>query len=292
MTPSKICFVTGGNSGIGKATCVQLAQLGYIVLVGSRNQSKGTKATDNIKQLSGSNQVYPIQIDLSSKKSILNASQKIAQEYPKLDVLIHNAADFDISQTEAKQSVDGIETIWASNHIGPVLLTEQLMELLKLSPQARIITIASKGLMLYPNLKINLTDPEFKTRKFSVPKAYYQSKLAQVMYTYWLAKQLDQHITVNCIRVSNVKIDLERYPNLSNWYRFLYRIKSRFAISPEQMAQTYVYLAHSELLNHVTGKYFDENRNLVSSSAYSQNQKNIDDLMALTSQYLTCSTFA
>jgi NAD(P)-dependent dehydrogenase (short-subunit alcohol dehydrogenase family) len=283
----KICFITGANSGIGKKAAIQLAQFGFQVLIGSRNRERGLMALTEIKEISKSDTVDLIEIDMSSKVSIVNASKLIRERFNKLDVLVHNAADFDLSRKLPISSVDGIETIWATNHIGPILLTNSLLDLIKKSDHGRIITVASQGLMMHPRLTVDLNDPEFKKRKFSVPKAYYQSKLAQVMYTYWLAKKLaDTGITVNCIRVTNVKIDTKRYPNLSSLMKFMYSIKSKFSISPEEMAKTYTYLATSEDVNKTTGKYFNEKNMIVDSSPYSKNEKNIEDVMNLTLKYI------
>jgi len=283
----KSALITGANSGIGKQAAIQLAEAGYHVIVGARHQGRGEKALEEIKSQSGSNAVELLIIDLSSKASIAEASEKLNSSLDKLDVLIHNAADFDISRKEPIKSVDGIESIWATNHLGPVLLTNALLELLKKSEQGRIITIASQGLVIHPFLKVDLKDPEFKNRRFSVPKAYYQSKIAQVMYTYWLAEELkDTAITVNCIRVTNVKIDINRYPDISDFMKFMYSIKSRFSISAEDMAKTYTYLATDSSLDSTTGKYFNEKNKIVSSSAYSRDRRNIEDLMELTKGYL------
>lgn len=284
---NKICFITGANSGIGKAAAIQLAQLGFYVLIGSRNKERGLLAVTEIKDKSKSDLVELIEIDMSLKASILNATKQIKNKFKKLDVLIHNAADFDLSIKKPIQTEEGIETIWATNHIGPVVLTNNLMDLIKQSEQGRIITVASQGLMLHPKLTIDFKDPEYKTRSFSVSKAYYQSKLAQVMYTYWLAKKLsDTSITVNCVRVTNVKIDITRYPNLSGLMKFMYSIKRKFSISPDEMAKTYTYLATSTDLKMTTGKYFNEKNRIVDSSPYSKNFKNIEELMILTTKYI------
>ena len=282
----KICFITGANSGIGKAAAIQLAANGFHTLVGSRSEERGTKAITEIKQQSNSNDVELVTIDLSSQMSIVEAVSNINSKFDKIDVLIHNAADFDLSRKQRIKSVDGIETIWATNHIGPVLLTNNLLDKLKNSEQGRIITVSSQGLMIHPYLKVDIMDPEFTKRKFSVAKAYYQSKLAQVMYTYWLSEKLeDTRITVNCIRVTNVKIDIDRYPNLPRLFKYLYSIKSKFSISPDQMAKTYLYLATSKELNNITGEYFDEKNRIVSSSKYSLNDENIKNVMNLTIKY-------
>ncbi len=286
-TIKKTCLITGGNSGIGKQAAIQLAQNGFHVIIGVRNIERGKLALAEIKQISAQDDIDLLQIDMSSKKSILDASLKLNNRIDKLDVLIHNAADFDIARKQPEKTVDGIESIWATNHIGPVLLTNSVMNLMKNSEQARIITIASKGLMMHPNLTVDLKDPEFETRKFSVPKAYYQSKLAQVMYTYWLSEQLKETgITVNCIRVTNVKVDTGRYPNISGFMKFLYSIKSKFSITPEDMAKTYTHLASSPDIKTTTGKYFNEMNKTVTSSPYSNKKENIDAVMNLTMKYI------
>ncbi len=243
-------------------------------------------ALAEIKKTSNSGQVELQLIDLSSQASINEAGQSLNKKLEHLDVLIHNAADFDIARKQPIQSEDGVETIWATNHIGPIMLTNLLMPLLQKSTQGRILTVASKGLILYPKLKVDLKDPEFKNRKFSVPKAYYQSKLAQIMYTYWLAEQVKETaITANCIRVTNVKIDINRYPNISSFMKFMYKFKSRFSISPEQMAKTYTHLALSEEVSKTSGQYFDENNKTVGTSSYSQVLENIEAVMKISFRY-------
>ncbi len=284
---NKTSLITGANSGIGKQAAIQLAKAGFRVFVGARNRERGLSALNDVKMQSESDAVELLEIDLSSKKSIKDAACELKERLNHLDVLIHNAADFDIARKEATKSVDGIETIWATNHIGPVLLTNLTLDLLKESEQGRIITIASKGLLMHPNLTVDLKDPEFNFRKFSVPKAYYQSKLAQIMYTYWLADQLkNTTVTANCIRVTNVKVDVSRYPDISAFMKWVYKLKSKSALSPEEMAQTYTWLATAPELSHVTGKYFNEKKQEVQSSAYSREKENIEALMNLSMQYI------
>jgi NAD(P)-dependent dehydrogenase (short-subunit alcohol dehydrogenase family) len=227
-------------------------------------------------------------VDMSLQSSIRSFAETFLSEYKKLDILIHNAAHFDIGQKKIVFTDEGIECVWATNHLGPVLLTELLLEPLKRSKQGRIITVSSKGLALYPFLKINISDPEFKYSRFNVQRAYYHSKLAQVMYTYWMAKRLkNTKITANSIRVTNVQIDVERYSvNLSRFLLALYSFKSRFSISPDKMAETYQYLALSDDLDGVSGKYFDSPDKIVKSSKYSYQRNSIEDLMKVTMDYL------
>jgi len=283
----KICLITGANSGIGKAAAIQIAQKGYHVIIACRNKSRGEAALREIKEASKSDAVELMIADMSLQSSIRNLAADFFKKYNCLDVLIHNAALFDISERKPIMTEEGIESIWATNHIGPVILTELLLDALKNSPQGRVITISSKGLLAFPFLKVDLSDPEFRNRKFNVVKAYYQAKLAQVMYTYWLADKLaDTGITVNSIRVTNVKIDTSRYPNISKASKFMYSIKSRFSLSPEEMAKTYTYLATSDEVCKITGKYFNESNKCVGSSKYSRNSQNIENVMALTMKYI------
>lgn len=283
----KICLITGANAGIGKAAAIQLAKEGLYVLIACRNKMRGEQALREIKDQSKSEWVDLIQMDLSSRQSVHSAVEDLNGRINQIDVLIHNAADFDISRKSAEYSTEGIETIWATNHLGPVFLTNLLLPKLKKSKQGRIITIASKGLLMFPNLKVNMEDPEFREQRFSVEKAYYQSKLAQVMYTYWLAEQLkDTSISTNCIVVTNVKVNMSRYPNVSGLMKFLYSIKSKASISPEDMARTYTYLATSRDLDQVSGKCFNEKNQIVSSSKYSLQKQNIMAVMDLTQKYL------
>jgi NAD(P)-dependent dehydrogenase (short-subunit alcohol dehydrogenase family) len=283
----KTCIITGANSGIGKAAAIQIAKEGYYVIIGSRNEERGQKALEEIKLASNSDDIELLLIDLASKDSIKNAAEIINKKTDSIDVLIHNAADFDYTKKKAEQSPDGVETLWATNHLGPVMLTNLLLDKIKESAQGRILTIASKGLMVFPNLKVDLNDPEFKQRKFTVTKAYYQSKLAQIMYTYHLAEELkDSNVTVNCIRVTNVKLNMDRYPNVSKFGKWVYSMKSKSSISPEKMAETYTLLATSLDYNSVTGKYIDEKNKMVSSSKYSQDAQNIKALMDLTMKYI------
>ena len=108
------------------------------------------------------------------------------------------------------------------------------------------------------------------------------------MFTYWLADQVDPaEVTANCIRVTNVKIDIEnRYPDASKLNKFMYRIKSSFSISPEEMAKTYTFLATSPEMRLISGKYFDDPATMVESNPYSMDKENIQKLMEVTRTYI------
>ncbi|MFA9465692.1 MAG: SDR family NAD(P)-dependent oxidoreductase [Velocimicrobium sp.] len=283
----KICFITGANAGIGREAAIQIAKKGYHVIIGCRSLSRGQEALKYIKEKSQSKEISLVTVDVSLFNSIKNCSIYLHNHFDSIDVLIHNAAIFDISQKEAMHTSEGYETVWMTNHIGPVYLTTLLQDMIAKSDDGRIITIASKGLLAMPGLKVDLEDPEYRNKKFFVTKAYYQSKLAQIMFTYWLSNERKKmNTTVNSIRVTAVKVDLNRHPNISGIQRFAYSLKSKKAIEPEKMAETYTYLATDPLLKGVTRKYFDEHNQIISSGKYTNDSEAIDKVMEMTFQYI------
>ncbi len=283
----KICLITGANSGIGKAAAIQMAQQGYHTIIACRNSEKGESALREVREASKSNSVELMLVDLALQSSIRNLSATFLSKHNHLDVLILNAAIFDITQKKAVATSEGIERVWATNHLGAVLLTELLWSALKNSRQGRVITIASKGLIAKPFLKIDVKDPEFKSRVFSVENAYYQSKLAQIIFTLWLATRgKEANITANCIRVPAVRVDVERkYPGLPTILKKIYALKSKSALSPEEMATVYTYLATAEELNTVTGMYFNEKKESVNLPSFAKEAKNIESVMNMTKDY-------
>ncbi len=286
MMDKKVCIITGANSGIGKEAAIQMAKEGYHIVMACRSLVRGEKALEEVKKSSGSQDVELMLLDLSLIGSTKSFAEKVNAKFDVVDVLIHNAAIFDISQKEVRYTEEGFETVWMTNHVNPVRLTYLLLDRLKASEQGRVLTVSSKGLLANPFLKVSLDDPEFRNRKFSMPKAYYQSKRAQVMFTYYLADELkDSKVTVNSIRVTAVKVDISRHPDISNFTKWVYKQKSKQSITPEEMARTYTYLATSDEVREVSGKYFDEKNKMVDSNKYSKDKGNIQALMEVTRKY-------
>lgn len=287
MMDRKICLITGANSGIGKEAAILIAKQGYKVIIACRNPEKGKKALADIKKLSGNDSVELNIVDMSLQLSIQKLSEELHQEYHKIDVIVHNAAIFDISQKEASITKEGIESVWATNHLGPVLLTKLVLDLIKNSKNGRIITVSSKGLLAMPFLKINYKDPERLLSKFNMVKAYYQSKIAQLMYTLWLSRELkDTNITVNSIRVPAVRVDISKFPNVSGFLKKLYEFKRQFSLSPAKMAETYAYIATSKELNGISGELFNKKNQKVNFSKYQRNWNKINQLMEVTMNYI------
>ncbi|MES0489399.1 MAG: SDR family NAD(P)-dependent oxidoreductase [Leptospirales bacterium] len=283
----KTCIITGANAGIGRQAAIQVAGEGYHVILACRNRERGQQTLDEIKELDSNSSVELQIVDLGLRDSILKFVKSFKSKNKRLDVLIHNAAIFNVTQKQREENIEGIETVWAANHLGPVYMTELLLDMLEQSENGRILTITSKGLLAKPFLKVDLHDPEFKEKKFSIVNAYYQSKIAQLMYTYWLAERLkNTKITVNSIRVTAVKIDLARHPELSSFMKWVYSVKAKKSITPETMARTYTHFAVSNSVANISGKYFDEHNQEVDSNTYSKDKDKIYSLMELTSDYV------
>lgn len=268
----KVCIVTGSNAGIGKAAALGLAQLGATVVMVCRNLDRGRAAQAEIVGETGSNSIDLLVCDLASQQSIRQFAAKFRAKYGQLHVLINNAANFDLSLRSPVVTEDGVETIFATNHLGPFLMTNLLLDLLKANAPARVLTVASKGLITYPFLTIEFDNLNGQ-KKFTAQHAYYHSKLAQVIFAFDLAERLKgTAVTANCIRVTNVQVDEGRYEYITGWKRRVYEIKRRKSITPKQMAEAYIRLAAAPEFETVTGKYFDEHCKEVKANKQSYDQ--------------------
>ncbi|GAB4490329.1 MAG: SDR family oxidoreductase [Anaerolineales bacterium] len=253
----KTIIITGANSGIGKAAAIQLAKLGATVVMACRSMERGSKALAEVRQAANSDRVDLLRVDMASQASVRQFVDEFSSRYQRLDVLIHNAANFDHSLTKPVITEDGVETVFATNHVNIFLMTQLLLDMLKASAPSRIITVASQGLMTYPFLGIEFDNLNGQ-KKFSMQHAYYHAKQAQVMFTFDLAERLKgTGVTVNCVRVGNVAIPDERLTHLPKFLLKLYEIKRKFALTPEKMAETYTWLAADPALENVTGGYWD-----------------------------------
>ena len=253
----KVIILTGANSGIGKAASIQLATLGATVIMACRSRERGMRALEEVRCAAASPDVELIQVDMSSQRSIGQFVADFKRQHGLLHVLIHNAANFDQTQKEPVLTDEALEPIFATNHLGPFLMTRLLVDMLKASVPSRVITVACQGLISYPFLDIDFANLHGE-RYFSVQHAYYQSKQAQLMFTYDLANRLRwTGVTVHCVRVGNVAIPGERLAHLPKWMLKVHELKRKFSITPEKMAETYVWLAADLVGEQQTGKYWE-----------------------------------
>jgi NAD(P)-dependent dehydrogenase (short-subunit alcohol dehydrogenase family) len=254
----KVCLVTGSSSGIGKVTARELARMGATVVMVCRNRAKGEAAQAEIKEASGNAQVDLIIGDLSSLADVSRVASEFKQKYSQLHVLINNAGGIN---TERKVTPDGLEYTFATNYLAPFLLTELLLDVLKASAPARIINVSSFG---HTMGKIDFADLQGEQR-YSPMKAYAQSKLAQIYYTYELADQLEgTGVKVNALHPGMVASNFN--DGVTGFMHFLMAVFYFFAgISVEKGAQTTLYLATSPEVESVSGKYFSNSKETRSS---------------------------
>ena len=248
----KIVLITGSSSGIGLATAEALAAKGAEIILVARSEQKLKEAAQQITSKTGSKKICFYIADFSSQKSIRSLAAQVKKDYQKIDVLINNAGavfpDFKLSE-------DGLEMTIATNHFAYFLLTSLLLDLIKKSDYARIINVASGS---HYKGKIDF-DSFTKEKDYFITKAYAQSKLANVLFTFNLAERLkDTQITVNCLHPGFVKTDIGNKD--TQWYsKFFWTLASGLAgISLEDGAKTSVYLASSDEVKGVTGKYYDK----------------------------------
>ena len=237
----KKVIITGGNSRSGYRFAKQLAEKGWSVTLFCRREEAAEQACEEIRQQTGNPHVDYILVDLSDMKSVREAVEQYIQKEDFLDVLINNAADFDLSVKKPILTREGLEKQFATNVVAPFLLSILLKGLLEKSESGRIINISSQGLMLYPFMKLDFENLAGQ-KHYSPAKTYYQNKLALLMLSLYMRKHW-KGIKVQAIRVTNVKVDMRRYDHLSTVMKNLYKIKSRFSISPEEMAKVYTALS-------------------------------------------------
>ncbi|MDB5281219.1 MAG: hypothetical protein JWO06_294 [Bacteroidota bacterium] len=248
----KNIVITGGNAGIGFETAKELARMGANVYIVGRDKTKVESAVQQIISETGNKSVKYFIANMSSQKSIRQLAEQIKKELPKVDVLINNAGGV---FPKFQLSEDGLEMCIATNHFAYFLLTNLLLDLIKKSDYARIINVASGS---HYRGKIDF-ESFTRDKGHFILTAYEQSKLANVLFTFELAERLKgTNVTVNCLHPGMVKTDIGIKD--TQWYsKLFWTLISQIAgISVKDGAKTSIYLASSDKVKGVRGKYFDK----------------------------------
>jgi NAD(P)-dependent dehydrogenase (short-subunit alcohol dehydrogenase family) len=248
--------VTGGTDGIGRETAIALARMGASVTILGRDKVKGDQVIEKCRA-AGADNIRFVKSDLANRASIHEAAKTLLQFVPRIHILVNNAGGYFASR---RVNADGIEMTLGLNHLGYFTLTNLLLERIKASAPARIVNVSSR---LHLQGAINLDDLEM-ARKYNGLKQYNNTKLANVLFTYALARRLNgTGVTANALHPGFVASSFgHNNKNLSGL--FLWAAQKVFAVSPAKGARTSIFLASSPAVEGVTARYFDNSKETAS----------------------------
>src|SRR6266567_3533730 len=259
LMAGKSVLVTGGTSGIGKATAIGLAALGARVGITGRDQARTKAAAAGIRAAPGSPAVDAFAADMSAQAAVRRLAALVAGTYPRLDVLVNNAGGF---WAHRHVTADGLERTFALNHLAPFLLTSLLLDRLTASAPARIITVSSGA---QARGRIDVDDLQGE-RNYSGQRAYSQSKLANVMFTYELARRLEgTGVTATVLHPGVVRTSFGAEDQAAH-IAVMIGVARLFMKTPAQGAATPIYLASSPEVEGITGRYFVNRKPKTSSN--------------------------
>ncbi|MEW6776080.1 MAG: SDR family oxidoreductase [Bdellovibrionota bacterium] len=246
----KVCIVTGANSGVGKETAAALAADGATLVMACRNAEKSKPVLEEVRARSNSKNVELLLLDLASTESVHQFAEEFRKKYGKLDILINNAG---LYKKEREMTRNGMETQFQTNHLGPFLLTNLLLDLLKKSAPARIVNVSSEGHRLgflhFDNLQ--------GERIWNGWLQYCTTKLENILFTLELAKRIQgTGVTANSLHPGPVNSGFA----VGEVPAALHRIAQFFMISPQEGAKTSLYAATSPEMEGVTGRYLAKSR--------------------------------
>jgi len=249
----KTVVVTGGNSGIGFETAAALAAMGARVLVTARNADKGRAAVAELAQrLDGEGQLQLVVFDLADLSSVRRGAAEILELAPRLDVLVNNAG---VVLSERAETVDRLEATFATNHLGPFLLTNLLLARIRESAPSRIVNVASTA---HASARKGIPFDDLQSEKhYAGMRVYGRSKLANILFTLELARRLEgSRVTANSLHPGTVRTGYGADGDARGLLAFGIKISSRLFLSPAKGARTSIYLASSPDVAGVSGEYF------------------------------------
>jgi len=272
----KIVVITGANSGIGKAAAIKFASEGYTVIMACRNLERSKSAQQEIIEATKNPHIDLQQLDISSFQSIHQFSTVLKGKYPKLDILIHNAAYLNHGEKNYLLSQDGIELSFATNTVGPFLLTRKLISMLEKSEDARVLHSCTTNIRHFfdpkRTIEFDNLQGEFKNeRPFKTYKFYGDTKMALLLLTIKMAEESKKHgISVNAVQIPAIKLSKDTINKFQSGWKFAARIQNVFSAPRETMADTYFHICTSEEFKNVTGKLINDKRKVMEPSHYSK----------------------
>lgn len=256
----KTVLITGGTGGIGRAAAIGLSKMGARVGITGRDLSRAERAAAAIAEESGGPPVDVFVADLSVQAEVRRMADEVLATYPKLDVLVNNVGGF---WAHRHVTADGLEHTFALNHLAPFLLTSLLLERLTAGAPARIVTVASAAQSLG---EIDFDDL-MGERDYSGQRAYNQSKLANVLFTYELARRINgSGVTANALHPGMTSTAFSAEDPARKMAPVVAVLRP-FMRSPKKGADTAVYLASSPEVEGVSGQYFANRKAKESSTS-------------------------
>jgi retinol dehydrogenase 14 len=248
----KVAMVTGANAGMGKEIALGLARMGAILVMVCRDPARGEAARADVELQTGNREVELMLADLSSQQSIRHLVREFGARHPRLHVLVNNAG---VSLPRRQETVDGLETVFATNHLGPFLLTNLLLPALNAGAPARIVTVSSGAQAMG---KLDFDDLQ-SARSYNEIRVYNQSKLANILFTYELARRIaGTGVTANAVEPGFVKTNL-KVPFPFSIFAFM-RGKAVDGAKPS------VFLASSAEVDGISGRFFNNKGKQIKSS--------------------------
>ncbi|HLG78342.1 MAG TPA: SDR family NAD(P)-dependent oxidoreductase [Ktedonobacteraceae bacterium] len=258
----KTAVVTGGTGGIGLATAHGLAEQGAQVIIVGRDKTRGEEAAARLQKETGNKAIVFAQADLSSQAEIRHVAQQIVERYRQVHVLINNVGGL---YAQRKLTVDGLESTLAVTHLAPFLLTHLLLPTLKECAPARIINVNSAS---HRSGRIDFDDLQ-SARNYDPMRAYSQAKLANLLVTYELARQLEgSGVSVNAADPGGAATDLARSEAMPALFRLILPLLAKI-MTVERAAQSSLYFASSTEIEGVTGKYVNARKKFIRSASSS-----------------------
>jgi NAD(P)-dependent dehydrogenase (short-subunit alcohol dehydrogenase family) len=257
----KNCIVTGATDGIGKQTAIDLAKLGYNIGLVGRSQGKGDIVLDEIASSTGNHSLKYFKTDLSIINNLHNLANDIKSKYNSIDILINNAGAYFSQYIKTKEQ---LEMTFALNHLSYFQLTKLLMDIIEFETPGRVINVASSA---HFGAKLDLNDIQMK-KGYKGWTAYCNSKLMNVLFTYEIHKRYNNTgVTFNSLHPGFVNTSFGDN-NTGLGKNILSIGKKIIAINVIKGASTNVYLASSDEVKNISGKYFDKSKSIKSSKLY------------------------
>ena len=248
----KVCVITGGNSGIGRAMAEQIAPLGAHVVLVCRHPERGREALEDLRRKTGSDRFELVLADLSVRDQIRRAAKEIRARHPTVHVLVNNAG---VYLPKRRVTSDGLEAMFATNHLAPFLLTHELMGVLQAAAPGRVITVSSEGHRMG---ELDFADLQAE-RRFRALKQYCTTKLQNILFTRELSRRFERRGIVACaFHPGGVRTGFAQ--DEPGGFGLLVRLVSPFLRTPEKAARTGTFLASSEESSRLAGAYFADGK--------------------------------